>query len=189
MGTLGQSGAGRAILFDGPYTGGGNCVGHPLRRTAGGCHAFSVVWGGGAFGRISFRRHIGRSGHVAQNNPDEYEAIVWLRNQADDRSVVLEATGGQYSDFARVSANSGVPTVLGWAGHEYQWRGNTTEPVAREQVINAIYTQPDWAGVPELLDQYGITYIYVGDLSAAPTVKMVCRSLAITSNLCLKTTM
>lgn len=102
--------------------------------------------------------------HVAQNNPDEYEAIVWLRNQADDGSVVLEATGGQYSDFARVSANSGVPTVLGWAGHEYQWRGNTTEPVAREQVINAIYTQPDWAGVPDLLDQYGITYIYVGDL-------------------------
>lgn len=102
--------------------------------------------------------------HVAQNNPDEYEAIMWLRNQVDGLPVVLEATGGQYSDFARISANSGIPTVLGWAGHEYQWRGSTVEPAAREQVIDTIFTQLDWTGISDLLDQYDVNYIYAGGL-------------------------
>jgi YYY domain-containing protein len=101
---------------------------------------------------------------LAQDNPAEYEALLWLSNNIDATPVILEATGGQYSDFARVSANTGIPTVLGWAGHEYQWRGSTPEPAAREAAITAIYQQSDWIGVPELLDRYGVDYIYVGDL-------------------------
>ncbi len=53
-------------------------------------------------------------------NPSEYEAIMWLRELAEaidgPPPVVLEAVGGQYSGFGRISAATGFPTVLGWPG-------------------------------------------------------------------------
>ena len=39
------------------------------------------------------------------------------------RPVVVEAVGGDYSEHARVSTFSGLPTLIGWVGHELQWRG------------------------------------------------------------------
>ena len=68
-------------------------------------------------------------------NPSEYEALVWLMDNAvtpgEPPPVVLEAVGGQYSAYGRVAANTGLPTVLGWPGHEWQWRGSDhPEPVS-----------------------------------------------------------
>ncbi len=101
---------------------------------------------------------------VARFNPDEYAAISWLRDEIDGTPVILEAVGGQYSAFARVAASTGLPTVLGWAGHEHQWRGSTPEPGLRDPAIREIYTQKDWLQARELLNQYGVEYIYVGNL-------------------------
>jgi uncharacterized membrane protein len=36
--------------------------------------------------------------------------------------VVAEAVGGAYSNYARISIYTGLPTVLGWGNHEGQWR-------------------------------------------------------------------
>ena len=33
--------------------------------------------------------------------------------------------GGDYTDYGRVSAITGMPTAIGWQGHELQWRGGT----------------------------------------------------------------
>ncbi len=102
--------------------------------------------------------------HVERFNPDEYAAIMWLRENVSGTPVLLEAVGGQYSGYGRISAATGLPTVLGWAGHEYQWRGDTPEPAARETAVNQIYSQSDLFGVTELLNRYGVEYIYVGSL-------------------------
>ncbi len=102
--------------------------------------------------------------HVKRHNSDEYEAILWLRENIDGAPVVLEAVGGQYSQYGRVAASTGLPTLLGWAGHQYQWRGDTPEPAIREPVVNQIYSQPDLLAVADLLNQYGVEYIYVGNL-------------------------
>lgn len=101
---------------------------------------------------------------VENNNINEYDAIKWLQENASGTPVVLEATGGAYSEFARISARTGLPTVLGWANHERQWRGDTPEPDERDPIIRTIYSQSDWGGIPELLDRYSITYIYVGHI-------------------------
>lgn len=101
---------------------------------------------------------------VSRFNPDEYAAIMWLRENVNGSPVITEAIGGQYSGYGRVSANTGLPTLLGWAGHEYQWRGDTPEPAAREPVIRAIYSQPDIDSVRNFLDEYNVQYIYVGGL-------------------------
>lgn len=108
--------------------------------------------------------------YLENNNSAEYDALQWLRTNAAADAVVLEAVGedgGQYSTYARVAANTGVPTVLGWVGHQYQWRGSTAEPGARDPLVTQIYTQPAWTGVPDLLDQYAIDYVYVGALERA----------------------
>ena len=94
--------------------------------------------------------------------PDEMDAIAWLEEQPV--GVVAEAIGGQYSDYARVSTYSGQPTVLGWPGHESQWRGGNEEMGTRETDIEVLYRSNNWDLVKSVLDQYQITYVFFGDL-------------------------
>jgi YYY domain-containing protein len=96
--------------------------------------------------------------------PDDFAAIAWLSDQAPGRPVVLEATGGQYSEYARVSTFSGLPTVLGWAGHEMQWRGSGEEPQRRTRDIDAIYQTADATEALALLNKYRVRYVFVGSL-------------------------
>jgi len=101
---------------------------------------------------------------VRQHSPDEYAAVQWLNEHVPDISVILEATGGSFTEYGRVSSRTGLPTVLGWGSHELQWRGNYEEPGRREPDINAIYSSLDTQHVLTLLEKYDITYVYVGHL-------------------------
>ena len=102
--------------------------------------------------------------YVRQHSPDEYAAVQWLNEHVLDTSVILEVSGGSFSAYGRVSSRTGLPTLLGWGGHELQWRGNYDEPGRREPDINAIYSSTDTQSVLTLLEKYGITYVYVGSL-------------------------
>lgn len=102
--------------------------------------------------------------YVAEHRPAEFEAISWLQRNAPPGAVMLEATGGSYTEYNWVSAHTGIPTVLGWGGHELQWRGNYDEPGRREPDIARIYQSFDAAETLALLDRYGIDYVYLGPL-------------------------
>jgi YYY domain-containing protein len=99
---------------------------------------------------------------VKRENQDEAEAIQWLMSAPD--GVVAEAIGGSYSGYARVSTYSGMPTVLGWPGHEGQWRGGYEEQSGRSEDINVLYTTSNWDQADEIIQKYNIRYIYVGSL-------------------------
>lgn len=139
-------------------------------------------------------RELGRGELVglAGRTPRELTAageasIAWLRQAAAPGSVVLEAAdvlnaadvaslgvapqcGGSYNGagFAGVAAATGLPTVLGWKGHQDQWRGG--DPVARDQLasrcadVDAIFRSADEGLVRELLARYGVDYVYIGGL-------------------------
>ena len=94
--------------------------------------------------------------------PGDYAAITWL--QQAPLGVVVEAVGGSYTDFARVSTRSGQPTVLGWPGHESQWRGGGEEMGSRYADVQLIYESGDWTETSRLLDGYNIRYVVVGNL-------------------------
>jgi len=100
--------------------------------------------------------------YIQNFNPDEYEALNWLKKC--QYGVIAEAVGGSYSEFARISTTTGLPTVLGWPGHELQWRGSSNEIGSREQDIETLYTTKDWQTAKSIIDQYQIQYIYIGDL-------------------------
>ena len=91
----------------------------------------------------------------------EYEAIKWLRDQAAWGRIV-EAVGDDYSEYGRISASTGLPTVLGWKGHEHQWRGSTKPFQGREELVAQIYRGRDPEQVERLLETYDIRYVYVG---------------------------
>ncbi len=98
--------------------------------------------------------------------PSDMAGIEWLRENADPDAVVAEAIGGAYSDYGRVSALTGLQTVMGWPNHERQWRGEKYSMLAgnRESDIRELYNTQSSQLAQELIDQYGVTYIFVGTL-------------------------
>jgi uncharacterized membrane protein len=98
---------------------------------------------------------------VQDSDPGEYHAIRWLREEAP-RGRIVEAVGNDYSDYGRISASTGLPTILGWKGHEHQWRGNTEVFEGREEAVAQIYQSDDPEIVRRLLERYDIRYVYVG---------------------------
>ena len=91
----------------------------------------------------------------------EYAAIQWLRDQAPWGRIV-EAVGDDYSDYGRISAGTGLPTVLGWKGHERQWRGSSRPFRGREEDVVQIYRSDDPMEALRLLERYDVRYVYVG---------------------------
>ncbi len=100
--------------------------------------------------------------YLADQQPAEAEAINWL--SLEDTAVVVEAVGGQYSGYARVSTLTGHPSVLGWPGHEGQWRGGYEEVGSREPDVKILYETHDWLTAFEIIKRYDIGYIYIGSL-------------------------
>ena len=95
-------------------------------------------------------------------DPDDVAGILWL--QQAPLGVVAEAISGSYTQFARISEMSGQQTVLGWPGHESQWRGGATEIGTREQDIAQLYKTTSWTEAEKIINQYNIRYIFVGGL-------------------------
>jgi len=105
---------------------------------------------------------------VQRSNPDEYQAIAWLQSNVRGTPVILEAPGDRdYSELSRVSARTGLPTVIGWVGHELQWHGSDALFRGRSQDVDRIYTSADQAEMLGLLHRYDVRYVYVGQIEKA----------------------
>lgn len=103
---------------------------------------------------------------LAERAPGDVKAIQWLQSHVDGDPVILEAVGQEFDPLghARVSTFTGLPTVLGWAGHEIQWGhdGGT-----RAQDIRTMYESSDTAQARYLLARYGVQYVFIGSLERA----------------------
>jgi YYY domain-containing protein len=104
---------------------------------------------------------------LARRSPGDAAAVVWLEEHAPARSVILEATGDPYRDFARISSHTGLPTVLGWANHEGLWRGNDPEVNVRAQLVRGFYSTADEETALEIVRKLGVRYVILGDLERA----------------------
>ena len=99
---------------------------------------------------------------VRVQDPGEYAAIKWLRDEAPWGRIV-EAVGDDYSAYGRVSASTGLPTILGWRGHELQWRGTSRIFDGRAEDVAQIYQSNDGVTIRTLLDAYQVRYVYLGE--------------------------
>ena len=94
--------------------------------------------------------------------PQDAAAIRWLKQNIEGSPVVLEANGDSYSGYERVSASTGLPTVLGWYVHEWLWRNDVPDLNQKSADIQTIYTSGDVETVKSLVKKYDISYIFVG---------------------------
>jgi YYY domain-containing protein len=99
-----------------------------------------------------------------RRNPGDLEAVEWLSKNAPRSAVLMEAAGDPYSEFARISSHTGIPSVLGWANHEGLWRSNDPEVLGRLEEIRRFYSTPDPGIAQEILRRYRVTHVVVGDL-------------------------
>jgi uncharacterized membrane protein len=96
--------------------------------------------------------------------PGDYEGILWLNENVKGQPVILEAQGDSYTDYARVSANTGLPTVIGWTVHEWLWRGDYSIPAPRINDVKEMYESHDLKITEDLLKKYNVKYIFIGAL-------------------------
>ena len=105
-------------------------------------------------------------GWMKREAPGDRDAIFWLRSHAVEGAVLVEATGNPYTDYGRIGAATGIPTVLGWENHEGLWRGgrSNAETTARKEALRSIYTSEDSEAVFNILHRYKVRYVFVGAL-------------------------
>lgn len=95
--------------------------------------------------------------------PDDMAAAVWLRTQPDGN--IVEATrqdASYHGEICLISTYSGLPTVLGWPGHESQWRGSYDGLQQRLDDIKHLYETASWDEAKQILALYTIRYVYIG---------------------------
>ena len=117
------------------------------------------------FGNVSDRsgyEGLDATAFLETSFPDDAEAIRWLNENIDGNPVVLEAPGDSYSNYERVSAMTGLPTVVGWYVHEWLWRNDPEDLNLKIADVDTIYTSGNYFEVEELIEKYDIEYIFVG---------------------------
>ncbi len=123
--------------------------------------------------------------------PDEYAGMMWVRQKAQETAsnaaeagnrkqekilsttisqfsdknqelpVIVEADGESYTDSNAVSAFAGTPTIVGWAVHEWLWRGSYDVVAPRREHVRKIYEATDKTELESILITYRVRYIIV----------------------------
>ncbi len=110
------------------------------------------------------REYKGLNGtdYIKKINPDDLQAIQFLNSSISNQPVILEAQGDSYTNAARISANTGLPTILGWTVHEWLWRGSYDIPAPRIEEVRTMY-EGDLATSIPLFKKYQVEYVIVGN--------------------------
>ena len=109
-------------------------------------------------------QHVDGLAYMRTWEAPDYEAIRWIQDNIEGTPTILEAVGDSYSGAARISSKTGVPTLLGWPWHEERWRGSYDVQGTRREDTERIYTTASVTEAQSLLEQYDVTFVYVGSV-------------------------
>ncbi|HRN70696.1 MAG TPA: DUF2298 domain-containing protein [Candidatus Woesebacteria bacterium] len=96
--------------------------------------------------------------------PQDKEIIEYIEQTIPHQPVIMEAQGDSYTDYNRISAYTGVPTVAGWWVHEWLWRGTPEIVGNRIPEIVAFYESENIAETKQIIQKYHIKYAVVSNL-------------------------
>jgi uncharacterized membrane protein len=102
--------------------------------------------------------------YLKQLYPSDYMAISWINKNIKGQPTMLEAQGDSYTDYERVSVNTGLPTIIGWTVHEWFWRNNYDIVAARINDVKTIYETNNLSLAKQLLKEYKVSYVFIGAL-------------------------
>jgi uncharacterized membrane protein len=92
-------------------------------------------------------------------------AIEWIRSNTRRGVVVVEAAGDSYhADHNRISTGTARPTLLGWQGHEQQWRGGAFDAMTagRLDALARIYQPRSDQDLQRVLHEWNVSLVIVG---------------------------
>jgi len=113
---------------------------------------FNVDYGTGTLDGLAYLEH---------SHPGDAGAVTYLRTLSGDERIV-EAEGGDYTYYSRVSSFTGIPAIIGMPFHEFMWRSDDTGWFSKRQAdIRSIYEKPEET-IP-LMEKYNATLLYVGN--------------------------
>jgi len=99
--------------------------------------------------------------YLEGTHPADAEAVSYLRSLSGNE-LIVEAEGGDYTYYSRISSFTGIPAIIGMPFHEYMWRGDKDGWFStRLSDIRAIYEQPQ--NTVSLMKKYNATLLYIGD--------------------------
>ncbi len=114
--------------------------------------------------------------YLLRSAPDEHRAIQWIRENTPRDAVVIESPvvrcpneplgcHSYVTEAARMSGSTGRPTVIGWIGHERQWRSRSKHPELDRRLadVRTIYETEDEVLALDLLRRYEVSYVVVGE--------------------------
>ncbi len=146
-----------------------------LRRTAWGMTAALIVITAAFPIRIvAMRANFGNFtlDGIAYLSPGE-RAIVDYLNDEPGSPVIIEAGEKAYTKQARVSVNTGLPSVIGWWNHELTWRGKWPKLNERMKMVRAFYETGDRT----VIERFDVTYIVCGHLERTSFGQSACDRL------------
>lgn len=95
----------------------------------------------------------------------DYAAIHWMQDTIQGAPVILEGLGyREYLWGNRVSVYTGLPAVVGWRWHQVQQRAALPDVMVdwRRDDVRECYDTTDVARAWDILERYGVRYVYVG---------------------------
>ncbi len=103
--------------------------------------------------------------YLQRSHREDAALIRWLNaHVVGDARIVEASTLGAYEHTGRIAAFTGLPTALGWGGHQHQWRGDITLARERHALVEQIYQTEDPQTLRRLLQTLDAKYVIVGEL-------------------------
>lgn len=127
------------------------------------------------FGRLMNYQGLYGFTWMMQEYPDDYQAALWLKQQIGANAtdgILAEADGDSYTDYERFSVFTGMSTPIGWAVHEWLWRGTYDVVAPRRDDVRALYESHDRMDAMAILQKYGVRYVVVGTLERQKFTKL-----------------
>lgn len=106
-----------------------------------------------------------RAGAIRDFDGYDYDAMMWMEKNYSKITPFLEAPGEHmYSGISRISIFTGMPTLVGWGYQVGQQSGRHTEVSQRNQAANNAYRTPSGETAKQIMDNFGLGYVYFGSI-------------------------
>jgi uncharacterized membrane protein len=101
--------------------------------------------------------------------PGDLDIIHYLRAHSQDYPVIAEWYETEYTWNSRISVQTGLPAIVGWANHMRQQYGGDfgSEVDIRINDMRSIYLSESIETIRRVINDYHVSYIVVGSLERA----------------------
>ncbi len=116
------------------------------------------------YGSVNKKVQLDGQAWLKESYLEDNEIVDYLNKYEKDQVVILEAQGDSYTDYERISAFTGLPTVAGWWVHEWLWRGSANIIGKRIPEVVTLYESNNIDETKLLIKKYHIKYVIISRL-------------------------